>query len=668
MVGGREWLMGDASTHTSNVGEEERWAQRRAAGVFFTPPAVVRYIVQQTLGPLLNDRRDASPLQILEPSCGEGAFLAEAFRYLCDRRLDTCVQATTMPGADAAGLANPKSRLDTCVQATTTPGADAAGLANPKSRLDTCVQATTTQGVGERTGLLVQDAAGKWQLTAAEQRQVLLNSCFGLDIDPALVAAARGQLARLVTDDTAAERQSLLRGLRANIRCGDALLGPDFPPLPEGQGRERPVAWKRDFAPVWRGSDGGFDAVIGNPPYVNIRRLTSSRGAAVKRYLRSHYQCARGAFDLYVLFLELAFQVLRPGGLCGLIVPNKLAGLAYAAPCRALLLEQTTIERIVDLSQWRVFPEAGVYPYVMIWKKQKPAAGHRIAVVQAASETELETEQDRRDVPQSSLSASAGWQLHGTLDVESRVVTSPLGMLARLYSGTTGFVAEDVANVLTSEAASPAAIPGSDDFRFIVSGNIDRYLVRWGQARFMKRRFVRPVLPSAWAKLTDAKRQLFRSPKIVIAGMTRRIEAAWDPGGLALGVQVFATADFREDRRYLLGLLNSKLFSFLFRTRFRAKQLSGGFLAINKGQLDQLPIRIIEPNDRAAELVRQRLVRCVEPLERLMVQMSGVAAPSAALQRRIREFDRQIDQCAYHLYQVTADEIARIEAEVPSFP
>jgi hypothetical protein len=48
--------------------------------------------------------------------------------------------------------------------------------------------------------------------------------------------------------------------------------------------------------------------------------------------------------------------------------------------------------------------------------------------------------------------------------------------------------------------------------------------------------------------------------------------------------------------------------------------------------------------------------------------MSGVAAPSAALQRRIREFDRQIDQCAYHLYQVTADEIARIEAEVPSFP
>ena len=73
----------------------------------------------------------------------------------------------------------------------------------------------------------------------------------------------------------------------------------------------------------------------------------------------------------------------------------------------------------------------------------------------------------------------------------------------------------------------------------------------------------------------------------------------------------------REDRRYLLGLLNSKLLSFLFRGRFRAKQLSGGFLAINKSQLDQLPIRIVQAEDLAEMQIRQLLVRCVERLERL---------------------------------------------------
>lgn len=590
--------MEDLSTRRPDPAAPECSAQRRAGGVFFTPPAVVRYIVHHTLGPLLAAHRDARPPRVLEPSCGQGVFLAEAFCYLRDR----LPSASVPPG-----------------------GVPAVGDGGPR------------------------DPPEKPPLTPDQQRDLLLNSCFGMDIEPALVAATQEHLTRLVSGAEAAEIETLRRALRCNIRCRDALLGTDAAACPDGA------------------LDGRFDAVIGNPPYVNIRRLTTSRGAAVKDYLRTHYQCARGAFDLYVLFLELAFRALRPGGLCGFIVPNKLAGLAYAAPCRALLVERTTIDRIVDLSQWRVFPEAGVYPYVVIWKKQQPARGHRITVVQAASETELATERTRRDVPQTSLAASAGWQLHGVLDVESRVPTRPLGTLARVHSGTTGFLAAATADALTREASSTADAVGGECFRFIVSGNIDRYLIRWGRARFMQRSFERPVLPSRWAKLTDAKRQLYREAKIVIAGMTRRIEAAWDPGGLALGVQVFAATQLVEDRRYLLGLLNSRLFSFLFRTRFRAKQLAGGFLSINKAQLEQLPIRVVGSGDRAAARLRQQIVRCVESLEPLAAETAEEAAASAG-PRRIGELDQQLDACVYRLYQVTAEEIAGIEADVPCLP
>src|SRR5207253_3534865 len=97
-------------------------------------------------------------------------------------------------------------------------------------------------------------------------------------------------------------------------------------------------------------------------------------------------------------------------------------------------------------------------------------------------------------------------------------------------------------------------------------------------------------LPLIIPELTTAKRRLFAAPKIVIAGMSRRLEAAWDGRGLALGVQVFAASEWKLDPFYLLALLNSKLLSYLFATRYAAKRLSGGYLAINKGQLARLQI------------------------------------------------------------------------------
>ncbi len=598
--------------------------QRQATGVFFTPPAVVRYLVQHTLDPLWATRLDDQPLRILEPACGDGGFLAEVFRYLRQRRLQECLQQTARRGAF------------------------------------------------EPNGIS-RDAEGQWQLSAGEQRRLLLSSCFGLDIDPEFVVATRRTLAGLATDQPA-PLVELQQSLQANIRCGDALLGACPPELDQAPGHDLaschgPAATEcvGHGTSDWLGTvpvSAGFDAVIGNPPYINIRRLTQTRSAEVKRYLRTHYQCAQGAYDLYVLFIELAFRLLRTGGVCGLIVPNKLAGLTYATACRAMLSERTTIRRIVDLSRWRVFPDAGVYPYILIWQKQSPAIGHEVAVSQAASDEELTADRGQWHVRQSSLSAVGGWQLHGTLDVEARVATMPLRSVARLHSGTTGFQATALARELFSESADTAPDPGAECFRFVVSGNLDRYRIDWGQARFMKRTWHRPLLARHSHVLTDAKRRLFAGSKIVVAGMVQRIEAAWDPGGLALGVQVYAVADLQEDYRYLLGLLNSKLLTYLFRTRFRAKQLAGGFLAINKGQLEQLPIRTVSEEDHSAMQDRSQLANCVDQLERLVGDASRDCAGCGETETRILAWDRQIDRLVYRLYRLTPDEIAQIESEI----
>jgi adenine-specific DNA-methyltransferase len=141
--------------------------------------------------------------------------------------------------------------------------------------------------------------------------------------------------------------------------------------------------------------------------------------------------------------------------------------------------------------------------------------------------------------------------------------------------------------------------------------------------------------------LTPAKRRLFRSKKIVVAGMSRRLEAAWDERGLALGVQVFAAADFRVDPFYLLALVNSKLLSYLFATRYAAKRLGGGYLAINKGQLARLPIRCV---DRADSTDRRQHDRLVE-----LAKRAG------------RSADIEIDELVYGLYRLTEAEIAAVE-------
>jgi site-specific DNA-methyltransferase (adenine-specific) len=143
---------------------------------------------------------------------------------------------------------------------------------------------------------------------------------------------------------------------------------------------------------------------------------------------------------------------------------------------------------------------------------------------------------------------------------------------------------------------------------------------------------------------------LFANPKIVIAGMSRRLEAAWDDRGLALGVQVFAASDFQIDPFYLLALLNSKLLSYLFAMRYAAKRLSGGYLAINKGQLVRLPIVV----GTRAHTKWVDVPSIAQPLAD--VARARSAAGGEAL-------DMEIDRLVYELYHLSNNEIARVEQQ-----
>jgi len=546
-------------------------AQRRARGVYYTPSAVVKYIVGETLTADLwqGDR----PPKVLDPACGDGAFLCE----VATRILDHCV----------------------------------------------------FRKFSDR------------QHWAQRAVSVLRRSVFGIDCDTEAIELARRNVAALLLGEKAGQKQvtSLAAKLSGNIIAGDALLG------------AVPPRWPRTF-----------DAIVGNPPYVNIRQLAKQDTRLVNCY-RQRFGCARRGFDLYVLFIERAMELLRAGGRCGLLVPNKLATLDYASHCRAMLVAQTRIETIADLSDLDLFAGASVYPQVVVFQKSSAQPHQKVRIVRPRNGRNAATLRMTpvAIVAQSSLNRRGVLAWDDALDVEDRAPTRTLADFCRLHSGTTGFVAQQIAAELRERCVGVPALAGvrrpakagtPTDFPFITSGNIDRYIVRPGNVRFMQRRFDDPVLPQDCPRLTAAKRRLFAGHKIVFSGMSRRLEAAWHEGPLALGVQVFAAADISVDPFYLLAILNSQLLSHLFRTRFPAKRLGGGFLSINKGQLAQLPI--VDPGGLGP---RQQAI--VEQISVLGRQLATRGLDDAA--------DCRVDRLVYRLYRLSSAEISQVERAMPLY-
>lgn len=448
-----------------------------------------------------------------------------------------------------------------------------------------------------------------------EQRCELAAGClFGMDLDESAVAAARTRLLAEITGAHAMARpeSGLLRErLESQLRCQDGLLAD-----PPGDG-----------AP--------FDVVLTNPPFLNSRRQTKQLDADVRRQHRMHFQSARGAYDLFVLFLERAWQLLAPGGRCGAIVPNKLAVLDYAEPCRRLLTEQAELMWIADASRTRLFTAAGVYPLLLGFRRQS-LTGTPVEVVLIRSRDQLgDPQPPSRMVSQGQFKA-APWRLHGELDVESRLATVPLGELADWHAGTAGFAATETAGLLREADELPEdEQAGGRWAEFVVSGSIRPYRLSNGSVRFMKRRWRRPLLDLDSPALSARRQRMYTQQKILVAGMSRGLAAAWDGRGRALGVQAYAATDLRADRLYLLALLNSSLLACLFQLRFSGKRLAGGYFSINKSQLVQLPVPAPDtscPRQQALIDLAARRENCEaadadrldQQIDRLVLELYGV--------------------------------------------
>jgi len=210
------------------------------------------------------------------------------------------------------------------------------------------------------TKAIYQGRGGQWFLATAEKKRILLNNIYGVDIDPQAVEVTKLSLLLKVLENESSDtlpRNPRSRNLRAlpdidgNIKCGNSLIGWDIYAGKEVDAFSDAERWQinafewcQEFPAVFKA--GGFDIVIGNPPYLFVTEVP----AAMRRYYKDNYKALSYRFDLYGAFVErAALCLLRKYGHFGFIIPHTLLGNDSFRILRSLLATKVRLSSIIDL-------------------------------------------------------------------------------------------------------------------------------------------------------------------------------------------------------------------------------------------------------------------------------------------------------------------------------
>ena len=227
--------------------------------------------------------------------------------------------------------------------------------------------------------------------------EILTDNLFGVDVNEESI-----EITKLSLWIKTARRGKILDSLSGSIRVGDSLIeDSNFAYL------DHAFTWETAFPGVF--SEGGFDVVLGNPPYVRMEHLK-----AMKPYLETRYQVVSDRADLYCYFYERGLRLLKPGGRLGYISSNTFFKTGSGRPLREYLGRKATIESVVNFGDLQIFEGVTTYPAILVLKNVAPPKGHetRFWNVEAIPESNFQAtwEVSSGPYPQSGL-GTGSWEL-----------------------------------------------------------------------------------------------------------------------------------------------------------------------------------------------------------------------------------------------------------------
>ncbi len=621
---------------------EDKPEVRKAGGVYYTPTYIVDYIVQHTVGRLLEgktpqevagltDNWDPSkrrhPLTVLDPACGSGSFLLGAYQCLLNWYL--------------------QEYLDD----------------GPENH---------TQG---REPRLVQLGDNDWRLTTSERKRILLSHIYGVDIDRQAVEVTKLSLLLKVLEgenrDTLAAQRRLfheraLPDLGNNIKCGNSLIGCDFYDHgtlfdDDTAYRVNAFDWEAEFPQIFE--RGGFDAVIGNPPY------GATLGSEETHYLRANYTCQSYQLDSYLLFLERAVSTLvGQHGKCSYIIPNPWLTNLRQQATRRFVLTAARIGQIVHI-YFPVFKNAVVDTQIVVLERpfRRESSVQVVFAHDVTADGHLATELGPTH-EQNEWVALDGGVINIFLTPKEKSLFARIGQMSRPlddwfkinvgikpYQTGKGTPPQTKEQVRSRPFDSSVCVDAS--YRELLRGkDVERYSIRLKEARYIKY--------GPWLAEPRPSADFDANVKLLVRQTGDRpiamIETAQRLAMNNLHVLV-PFSDEGEGVQFILGVLNSRLLTWYYRCM---NPEAGEALAeVKRQNVAALPIRPIDFDRMSDQARHDRLESLVGAMIDLQKRFTAARTNDdrTRLKRHIAATDRKIDRLVYELYELTEDEIAIIE-------
>lgn len=582
---------------------------RKAGGVFYTPQYIVDYIVQNTIGKLIEGKKpqEIAKLKFADIACGSGSFLIGAYEYLLEYHTK---------------YYNDK--------------------ATPK--------------VAEKDGCILDPKTNKYVLSIKQKQVILLNNIYGVDIDHQATEVTQMSLfLKLLEDETMATanqmqtlfKEKILPDMSENIKCGNSLIGLDVVPnvlqLSVDESRRlTPFDFRDEFENIF--NNGGFDAIIGNPPYVSLQRNYFDTRSW--EYLSKNYTTIYAIADLFAIFVEKAISLMKKNAYFGYIIPSTfLINLSFKY-LRRLILNNYHLYEIVQLGDG-VFKGATV-PTCLLFI-QNNNENDLLKLISKVNDFETQ-DYYCNEVSQFVFNDNDLCLINAEYDDSLQNVISSI---------------EKEKEKLESIFVVREGIKTGNDKKFLSKEIIDdNYLP------IIKGRHVQQYYSSDSGLFIKYPNQelsrpqnieLFNGEKLLIRRVTNKIIANYDDKNL-LCVHTLYVGKMREHSNYsikfILGILNSKLIDFYQKT----VQMKKGevFPEIRIYQLNSLPIPVINEknkhlHDEIVELVNQML-------DAKKSESTAVSSTSKTMaQRVINSLEKQINAKVYEIYGLSDEEIAIID-------
>lgn len=615
-------------TDGGHVKIEEKPEVKKAGGVYYTPEYIVNYIVKNTVGEKIKDLtpKEIEKIKILDPACGSGSFLIGAYQYLIDYHLSYYTD---------------EKNLQKSIKLQ-----------------------------------LIRETRNGYILSIPEKQRILLNNIFGVDIDQQAVEVAKFSLLLKLMESEDRETKSsisptgakeyqddfnisgqiyhnmkILPNLNNNIKCGNSLIGTDYYNTvnmelfeKDDYNKINAFDWNKEFPEIFK--SGGFDCIIGNPPYVSFQ--SGFIDDNIYSYICSKYFIAEKISDYFALFLFKANELTKKEGLSSFIVPSTFFVNLSFTKLREFFIKYTTVKELTFLGD-SVFFNA-VVPTCISLVLNKISKNNEIKIVRN-KETVLNKDNAISFIKQVSFAKDNYiFNINSDAKIEKiinkmKTNSTQLNKIVNIKEGIkTGN--DKIFLSYTKES--------NNCYKVLKGRNIDKYYCSSDIfITYDIKQLSRPQKINNF--LIDEKIMIRRVGKTIIACYDDKKYFCLHTLYTALSI------DNTYDLKYILGLLNSNIIKFYYTSNNLKK--GSIFPEIRIFELNELPIPKIDLKNKKQKEQHDKIVELVEHMIEIQKQLHSVKTESDKqfYQKKADIIDKQIDTLVYELYELTPEEIKIVE-------